>query len=381
MLHCLLAVLQTSVGGSPPPQEVVLAQRDLAFTSPPLELTYASALVDPALNVYLSDDVAPALYLLKPGGDTVRTLMRRGRGPGEVSQIRASGWRGDTLWVLDGALQRITLLPAGRRAVVTWRYQEKCRTLNAWALLRDGRCLMGQAPGPGRKDGDPMVVEVGAGAGGGTDTILTLSTTNAYSRFRWNDGQANLPQPFGDNPLLAIARTSDFVVVAFRTVATSPSEASFGLRVWSMRSGWGPARSYNYRPRPLSKQSRDSAVTALLSSVTRYSPASPVTADSIRRKLFTPRFLPPLTMAFVGRDSLIWLGMRERETGQTHHGYREYRVYDLTGALVRTVGLPSNARPLDAYGPFVWCLVLDSDEVPTIVRFRIGNLTSATTPR
>lgn len=313
MLHCLLAVLQTSVGGCPPLQEVVLAQRDLAFTSPPLDLTYASGLVDSTLHVYLRDDAAPALYLLKPDGDTVRTLMRRGRGPGEVSQLRALGWMGDTLWVIDGALQRITLLPAGSRGVMTWRYQEKCRTLDPWAILRDGRCLMGQAPGPGRKDGDPMVVEVGARSDGGTDTILALSTANAYSRFRWNDGQANLPQPFGDNPLFAIAPTSDFVVVATREAATSPGTATFGLRVWSMKSGWGATTRYEYRPRPLAKQSRDSAVTALLALVTRNSPVTPVTADSIRRKLYTPRFLPPPDDGVCGQrlTHLAW-GARTR---------------------------------------------------------------------
>lgn len=381
MFQLLLVALGTALPLPQSAQHVVIAREDTAFRSPPLELTYASALVDSALHVYLRDDAAPALYLLKPNGDTVRTLMQRGRGPGEVSQLRALGWMGDTLWVIDGALQRITLLPADSRRVVTWRYQEKCRTLNPWAILRDGRCLMGQAPGPGRKDGDPMVVEVGARSDGGTDTILALSTANAYSRFRWNDGQANLPQPFGDNPLFAIAPTSDFVVVASREAAASPGKATFGLRVWSMRSGWGPTMKYEYRPRPLAKQSRDSAVTALLALVTRNSPVSPVTADSIRRKLYTPRFLPPLTMAFVARDSLIWLGVREREAGQGLQGYKQYRVYDWNGAPVRTVGLPSNARPLDAYGPFVWCVAVDSDEVPTIVRYSIGNLKATNKPR
>ncbi len=86
-------------------------------------------------------------------------------------------------------------------------------------------------------------------------------------------------------------------------------------------------------------------------------------------------------MAFVARDSLIWLGVRELEVGQGFQGHKQYRVFDWNGAQVRTVGLPANARPFDAYGPFVWCVVLDGDEVPTIVRYSIGNLKATNKPR
>jgi hypothetical protein len=48
------------------------------------------------------------------GSGRVQRVGRAGSGPGEVQQASAVGWMGDTLWVIDSRLRRITWFHAGR---------------------------------------------------------------------------------------------------------------------------------------------------------------------------------------------------------------------------------------------------------------------------
>lgn len=64
--------------------------------------------VDSAGNVYAADAVNQQIAVFAPGGRRLRTIGRRGRGPGEFSGLRDVVIARDTLFAFDQTLQRIT---------------------------------------------------------------------------------------------------------------------------------------------------------------------------------------------------------------------------------------------------------------------------------
>jgi hypothetical protein len=69
----------------------------------------ADLIVDPLGRIHVSEERPPEVRVYEPGGAFVRTLGRRGEGPGEFLTAGGLGWLGDTLWAHDGANLRVTL--------------------------------------------------------------------------------------------------------------------------------------------------------------------------------------------------------------------------------------------------------------------------------
>jgi len=190
---------------------------------------------------------------------------------------------------------------------------------------------------------------------------------HTFLTYRHADGQFSLPQPFSDDLLIGIAPTSDLAVVVNRRVAPSARNATFTLRFWRQRGGCGDEVAVPYAPLELKRASRDSALLALVAMATRASPMSPVNADSIRRRMFVPKYWPPVASAVVSRDSLLWLDIRDSRPPAG--ALKPWRVLNAAGQYQRTVGLPSGCRLGDAYKEFVWCIEKDEDDVPVLTRY------------
>ncbi len=62
--------------------------------------------------LYVSQPEEHAILVLDQRGRQVRRIGRPGEGPGEFKSIATMGFKGDTLWVHDGVLRRITFFSA-----------------------------------------------------------------------------------------------------------------------------------------------------------------------------------------------------------------------------------------------------------------------------
>ena len=64
--------------------------------------------VDRSGTVYVLDPEAEGIHVFDAAGPYRGLIGRAGSGPGEFRNTGWSGWLGDTLWVTDPALRRVT---------------------------------------------------------------------------------------------------------------------------------------------------------------------------------------------------------------------------------------------------------------------------------
>src|SRR5262245_61264712 len=99
----------------PTPTPRVAAQRDPGFMMPDSVralLTYVSSLVvESDSSLYLADPQLGWILHLDPSGDYRGMIGRRGSGPGEFHTVYMLGLHRDSLWAMDPALVRLTLMP------------------------------------------------------------------------------------------------------------------------------------------------------------------------------------------------------------------------------------------------------------------------------
>lgn len=70
----------------------------------------ADLTIAPNGDLYVVQPMTQSISVFDSHGAFLRTIGRRGRGPGEFMSPGVIGWHADTLWVDDPALGRISLL-------------------------------------------------------------------------------------------------------------------------------------------------------------------------------------------------------------------------------------------------------------------------------
>ncbi len=101
------------------------------FSGEGVELGHAVAIVaDEQGLIYLGDGIARTILVIDPKTrKAVRRIGKRGEGPGEMRQLSALAWMGDTLVAYDASLGRLTLFTKLGRVVGTrpWPEQLGCK--------------------------------------------------------------------------------------------------------------------------------------------------------------------------------------------------------------------------------------------------------------
>jgi hypothetical protein len=88
--------------------------------------------VDPLGRLWVADAQAGEIRVFDASGHHVRTIGRKGGGPGEFAQLAGMDWAPDrTLWVVDGGNARYTLLDSAGH-VVTTRQRTAAVTTIPW---------------------------------------------------------------------------------------------------------------------------------------------------------------------------------------------------------------------------------------------------------
>jgi hypothetical protein len=328
-----------------------------ARTDPAAALTWAYAMdVDRRGNLYVGDRWA--IRIFDPDGRALGSVGRQGRGPGEFDAIASvSLTPGDSLFVFDGGLRRVTVLEPG-----TWRAAYTVQVGRDQLLpplrvrrVREGRALwaafesaymLGGQTNPGPRGASIVARLLNAdGSGGGGPVLSVPERENLVFR----DPDAVSPNPFGRVTHLAFA-SRDRVVALWSDSLKFDVYSADGRHLQTVRPGYSPPR------RPITAQERDSVVAEL---------ADELVPEALVRRALDEHGATtwPLVQEMVVDDQdRVWVGI----TGGRGEPHR-WTAFDMNGARVAQVELPVNALLRLVRGSTAYVVELDDNDVPQVV--------------
>jgi hypothetical protein len=322
-----------------------------------------------------------SVWIFSPSGERLGELGREGAGPGEFRSVSMIGWRGDTLWVADGQLHRVTFFVPGQAApVIAGGAERRAEPYTRVPLPgADGRWLLFRQwmLDPELRqyrqeiwsaDGEWQPVSKLAELPDGPD-MLPATVRGLVGG--WGE------QPFAEHPLHVIAPDVSSVTTVRRDLGRASSGAGrytvtrVGMTGDTVFHGTHPVRL-----EPLTRQTRDAVVESFLSPETVQRAGSSPAA--LRRDVLAgvrfPDYHPPVSRAVVGVDGTTWLRGPDRRDGAVR-----WTVLDGAGAPVRAV---ITDRELGTFGggrlPImapreggVWVVVHDEFDVPYVVGYEL----------
>ncbi len=300
-------------------------------------------------------------------GRPMDVLGRPGGGPREFGSIGVSGWMGDSLWVHDPSAGRITFVRPNATlgesrptpAVPTAALPKELAGMALGgtapsALYSDGSTLFKlPAPQPPSADGNIGLREAywQIDAKGGARQIFVGSIGEKCTVlfeggaiFKPFCRQTLLRESPDGMHLAAVDQMSDSMV----EVAMMRRD---GGQIWKRRLALGP------------KVMTRSAWDSIIGSRTKL-PMAPAARDAWLSLKAPPRF-PPVRTVLVGRDGSLWI-----EGWGTN--VRPWTVLRPDGSTLGTITLPGRAKLAVADLKQIWSIELDEDDLPSIVRYRIG---------
>jgi hypothetical protein len=200
------------------------------------------------------------------------------------------------------------------------------------------------------------------------DTLATLANVHSSCVFVYRDGESHINQPFVDDPLYPVSNDGLRFATITRTAPTSGGEQRFRVTLVDTRSRRSVTREIGYRPRPLPARVVDSAIAGIASGLLG-NLSSPVTVDSLRRRLFRPAYYPPVDRAKLARDGTLWLRVRFAD-GPANAA--EWMVLSPRGFELRRVTAPNDFLLFEADRDLVWGVKLQPDDTQELVRLRVA---------
>lgn len=298
------------------------------------------------------------LLVFDAAGRYVRSVGRRGKGPGEFTSPSRIGLIGDSIWVGDPANARITLVaPTG-----TIGRMITVQTNRHPILLPDGSFTtqrMGFV-GPNAARYQAMVLVRYREVRDPRDTILARPMPYRWLEVPLGEGRLFVGfQPFDDGPLLGTAPDGSLFVTVDRVAGRDRS-----FVVTAIRPGGDTVftQTIRYEPKSLRDEHWQREVRQ------RMQPGWGADIEAkVRAGLFRPSHLPTVTNVTVGADHTVWL-RREDDGGAAVR----WTVLDPSGAVRWQAELPRALQGLFARHDSLLGLLADSLNGPSIVVYTIA---------
>jgi hypothetical protein len=305
-------------------------------------------------------------------GRPVARLGRMGEGPEEFRSVRPLGWVGDTLWVTDYRLFRISFfdsrgnfirsapLPASL-AATGFPALSGAFTPRARGVRSDGTLLMNVRRRGSAIPGMPPDVRyidefyvVTAMDGVALRIVSRAPTDECHRRAPTSD----LVLPHCPRPLSAVA--GDGTRVAHLTsVAGRNGRGTYTLRIVPADAGEPIVHQREVRLRPISRSVRDTTLAIL-------GRERSAALRALARGYQVPSHHPAVRWLEIASNGEVWVGLWGQEDATT----REWHVYPVDGRSPRTVLLPVDASPhAPGYGG-IWVAEKADDGTEALVFFR-----------
>lgn len=339
--------------------------------------------VGPADQILIAQNQEVDVRVFAPDGEDVATFGGRGNGPGEFQVMYSLGFVGDTVWVYDSAVGRLTYFSPDYELLGTEPFgglQAGFAKLRMGSATVDFRAALVDELLP---DGDRQGRLLGPTVPDGTDFDSTLVTyanvgrdgevTTVVARFSEGDMRVTIREPEW-----SLSTTVPFAMVPQYTAA--PGGSRFGLLTVPMEGEhlgtveitmWDAAGDTVYALRyPIETVGIPSAVadSALDAAADRYNTAIPgrSAGDAFRARAWTPPFYPPVEDFVVGRDGSAWMRIRSPAGSGS-----VYRVLDPEGEPYGLVTFSEDVDVEVADLSTVWGVVSDEFDVESVVRYAI----------
>ncbi|MES2124479.1 MAG: hypothetical protein V4503_07290 [Gemmatimonadota bacterium] len=301
----------------------------------------------------------PQLMVIRGTGKPL-LFSRAGGGPGEVRTPGPMGWRGDSLWVGDASLGRVTLFTTSGKLVRTIPVQVPGSPI----LLADGGTAVIPMARVTVDEQKPAIEKIQRVAGARVQATL-LSLLKRYRAFSVAIGTSHMvgQQPFDDFPLWAAFNDgSGFVVV--KRPAVAPGRPGFTVERYSAQGKLVFTRRYPFVPTPLTSADVEAAVSGFVSGVPKDAEAAARTHAS--EAVYRPKYLPTVTRVVAGEGGAIWLAREATQARQLR-----WTLLDSRGAVVGDFLVPAGFEGRTGTATALWGVERDEDDVPRIVEWRV----------
>ena len=289
-------------------------------------------------------------------GRFVRQIGRAGAGPGEFRQPAAFGWHGDTLWVLDNALYRVTSFNLAGEFVDSWRYE---RPKGSWAssswsergVLPGQAILFSEGSGIGSvmqlDSARLVVVDQGIGE---TRLIANWSPTGGFVRAHLpGGGELQGLHPWPKSDLVVVDSDRSRVVLVSRR-----DHDRYRVTLLDTKADTVYRTDVPVVPRRVSRAD-------IKSWRERYSDQDGVIRRAVEEVTQIPDHWPAAMAVVVSPSGATWV--RRAPAGSSVR----WDVLDPAGNLFGFVILPSSIDLQDVGDGILWGTELDAFDVPHLV--------------
>jgi hypothetical protein len=378
VLFALLASIAAApLAGQAPPRWSLVPELRIggqAATEAEYEFTTVRHVaVGPTGAMYVTQGLEQEIRVYDAQGKYVRTIGRKGGGPGEFMGLGTIGFVGDTLYTTDFQQRRITLFRADGSLITTIvadASQGSLRTDSVVfrpspvVLLADGTAL-GSASYASHLVANGQITRAPVYRLTRTarvlETVAWLPVGSGQGAVQSGSSALFFIQPVSDAPMAEFAAKAGRLYMVER--AARAGSNTFRVTAIAARGDTLWDRSFPYRPLPLGPGVADSILNV---AARRFSGGrGGFTSDQIRKAVFIPDHQVTVTRVIVATDGSLWL--RREEFGDPI----AWTVIDPQGRIAATLSLPRNVRPMTVVGDNVWGVELDDVDVPTLVRWRV----------
>lgn len=357
----------------------------------------SSVEVDRDGNLYVFEMQQSHLRVYSPDGTRIRTIGRRGEGPGEFRSTPRFGIVGDTIWTYETFPRLLTLFDRAGNVLLTSRVEGVTVPLS-------GRMNGIAAPFVMRPDGNfvsDMTLFVSNREGsrvGANDTVAvprvlfdvhgTVIDTIGFTPrppsepfapefIEIGSQRYALPRPPRDEQIEITFQDSRIVIT--RDAPATADATTFSVTRLGFSGDTILHRTYTYTPKPYSDAVLDTfamrslrapnGIVAMIGGVMAR-PEPPDDPDAargvIRARMNFPAYQPPVQQHFAAADRSLWL--RREEAGAATH---DWLLIGPDGELRGVLRLPRTTRPGWASRDSAWLIEFDEFDVPWLVLYRI----------
>jgi hypothetical protein len=334
-------------------------------------------------RMYTLHPMEQLIWLFDAEGNRVRSIGRRGDGPGEFQNAYTLGWVADTLWVLDFNGYRFNQFSPDGEFLGSFSVPFVMGTdlaergpPRADGLLFDGT-VHGSPPAFSSQVAEGVITHHVPMLLGRDGTVSDSLLPVPFGRNQWaisdpddpRRGGFYMSQPYPDGPLWGYVPGERAMVVLERRAPTSPEEAEYRLTKVDFGGDTVFSRAYPFTPVATSAQEVDSILDATAQRIagTRFMGGLPegTAREWAARDLYHPPFMPPVSAMVLARNGEIWL--KESPAGEE----AAWRVVSRDGDPLGRVLLPRATTVIVTDGHTVWGTEADELDVPYLVRYAV----------
>jgi hypothetical protein len=339
-------------------------------------VNFSTVRIGPKGEILLNQNQDGFLLLFDSAGRRVRSIGRRGGGPGEFSsRISSFGWVGDSVWAFERERLRITMLAATGQHVrnidvaqipasATHRTPPLrvylCHAVIANSVVVEGSAAIEQSESDRRTFRSPSLVLLGMDAT--VRRVVAPVKTPPEMLVRVNGNLSSLlPPPFPSPAIRAVAADGRRIGTV-ETFTRSGSTGYFRLLVTGIGGDTLLSRQYDFTGEAIPGGLMDSVIEARARQISNAGQRSEYVQFARRESM---SIYPPVRELLIGRDESYWLLVRSSDTR------RHWLAVDRVGSPIGTLILSQNQNLEVAESGRIWISESDSNGLRHLVRFAL----------